>query len=842
MRSARPRATYRLQLHAGFTFEHAVRQIDYFERLGVSHLYLSPIGVAGAHSMHGYDVADHTEISPALGGEAALRRLARGCHAAGLGLILDIVPNHMKADAAANKLWWKALANGLESADAECFDFERDQTSPTFDRRIVLPILGEPYGDALYSGNIKLLWDETLQQFAFCYGPHMFPVRASDATALAGGADPARASLDRWRDPAELHALLERQHFRLCWWRAAGDLINWRRFFDVNELVALRVEDATVFQMVHAKMFRLYADGVIDGVRVDHIDGLADPAGYAQNLRTRLAELTAERPADSPRDGPWVVVEKILGRGEALQHGWPVDGTTGYDFMDEISALLHDPAGAAALDTLWHEISGRPTLFDTEEIHARREILETSFAGQLSACAAAFAQVAEATVKTRDLTYEAFRRVLTAFVMRLRIYRTYATGMAPAQPLDAQVADALRGLQTAHPAEAAACEFLADILQGKRNDARMADPARAVRLLNQLTAPVAAKAVEDTAFYRYGRLLSRNDVGFDAAKLGFSTAAFITSGNLRACNWPLGMLAVATHDHKRGPDVRARLAVLSEVPDLWRDAVHAWFEITRVDRPDIIAADDAYMLFQTLVGAWPFGLSPDDAAGLGAFGERLAGWREKSLREAKLRSSWAAPDAGYEAANMAWLRLLLDPLRSAAFLRSLTDFVDRIAAAGAINGMVQAAVQCIWPGVPDIYQGAELWDLSLVDPDNRRPVDYEVRRRRLADGENDWMSGAVKQAAIARILALRRADPELFHYGSVEPLGLRGRRADHVLAFQRRFENRVVNCAAMLRVARATTALGAVPDDDWWGDTHIEWQGGWQNAGAVFGKLPVRIE
>jgi (1->4)-alpha-D-glucan 1-alpha-D-glucosylmutase len=354
-----------------------------------------------------------------------------------------------------------------------------------------------------------------------------------------------------------------------------------------------------------------------------------------------------------------------------------------------------------------------------------------------------------------------------------------------------------------------------------------------------LTAPVAAKAVEDTAFYRYGRLLSRNDVGFEAARLAMNSDAFVRAGRARAQDWPRAMLTTATHDHKRGEDVRARLAVLSELAEHWRDTVQQWLDVTAAARPSVIALDDAYMLFQTLVGAWPLGLEADDVDRIGAFGERVAGWQQKALREAKLRSSWAAPDTDYEAASREWLACLLDPERSAAFLQSLTSFVARVAGAGAVNGVVQAALRCTWPGVPDLYQGAELWDLSLVDPDNRRPVDFGARQALLAGGAEDWRDGSVKLAAIAGLLRWRRADPELFGAGAVEALAVRGARQDHVLAFRRRTDDRALLVAVMLRVAGPVVTLGELPALSWWDDTEIQVGRDWVGAASLFAAGPV---
>ena len=832
-RSAIPTATYRLQLHKGFTFADAAARAGYFAALGVSHLYLSPILTARAGSMHGYDVIDHRRINPELGGEDGFRALAATARTAGLGLIVDIVPNHMAVGGADNPFWLDVLEHGRESVHARMFDI--DFEAPGADGKVLAPTLGEPYGKVLADGGLELAWDASLDKLAVSYGPHRFPIRPEDYADIVGERDPANADLSRWRSPEALHDLLQRQHFRLAWWRTAGDLINWRRFFDVNELAGLRIEDEAVFDQVHAVTLGLYAEGLIDGVRIDHVDGLADPAGYLDKLRARLAALTDMRPQDVPRDGPYVVIEKILGRGEALPPAWPVDGTTGYDFMNEVSALQHDASGEGNLNRFWEDLSGRSADFSVEEAIARPEILNGAFAGQLAACARAFAAVSESDLATRDLGAETLRRALVALIGRLGVYRAYATGGA--HEIEPAVLAALEAARLAQPANGPGLDFIAQVLTGRGGDD--ATRAEAVRRLSQLSAPVAAKAVEDTAFYRYSRLLSRNDVGFEAGRLALSAADFLTSGQVRAQAAPRAMLTTATHDHKRGEDVRARLAVVSEVPGEWRAAVDHWFTLAGDDR---IARDDAYATFQTLVGAWPLTLAAGNRDGLSAFADRVAGWREKALREAKLRSSWAAPDTDYEGVNQAWLRGLLDPERSRMFLESLTRFVDRVAPAGAINGLVQAALRCTWPGIPDLYQGDELWDFSLVDPDNRRPVDYDLRARLLADGADDWTSGAMKQAMIARLLGLRGADPELFTRGAVEPLATRGARAGHILAFERRLESRRVAVAVLLHAASADIRLGETPNAAWWSGSEVQIAGAWRPATELFSAAPVFIE
>ncbi|MDY6922467.1 MAG: malto-oligosyltrehalose synthase [Pseudomonadota bacterium] len=820
LRSSLPRATYRLQFHKDFTFDDAVEIVPYLADLGISHVYASPILTARAGSMHGYDGVDPTAINPELGGEAGFRRLCAALAGRGLGVIVDIVPNHVAVGGADNRWWLDVLEKGRDSAFADWFDIDFDGPEPELQGKVLAPFLGSTYAEALADGSLTLVWDEALQKLAFAYGPHRFPLRPEDY-AEVGGSDPAAADLSAWNEPDRLHALLERQNFRLALWSVAGDIINWRRFFDISELAGLRMENPATFEAVHAVIFGLYAEGLIDGVRIDHVDGLSDPAAYCRTLRSRLDELAADRPAKAAVGPAYIVVEKILAVGEALPDDWGVQGASGYDFMNQVSALQHDPDGAAPLTALWTEISGRAAAFETEETAARVEILTGAFEGQLTAAARALRRLAAARTDTRDLTTAAFRRALIRWITHLRVYRSYATGRADGPPPGEAVDRALDLARADARAETAAIDFIAGPLHGPR-DASEAT-ADTVRRLNQLTAPVTAKAVEDTAFYRYGRLLSRNDVGFDPTRLSMTPEEFLQSGVDRAADWPHAMLATATHDHKRGEDVRARLAVLSEIPDAWATAVRSWFATNAGVRPPGLAPDDEYQLYQTLVGAWPTGLAADDAAGLGAFAGRIEAWREKSLREAKLRSSWACPDGDYEAASRDFIRALLDPRRSPAFLSDLTAFTSRIAPAGAINGVVQAALRCLWPGVPDLYQGAELEDLSLVDPDNRRPVDYGRVARLLAD-EATGAPGAMKLRTIARLLAARAADPELFARGSLEPVTVEGARAGRLLAFRRSFAGRGFVAAVPLRIADALEG-GSSPGRAWWGDTRYSVDG-----------------
>ena len=760
-----PRATMRLQLHKDFAFADAARLAPYMARLGISHLYASPILTARAGSMHGYDVVDPTQVNPELGGEDGFRALVAALRAEGLGLIVDIVPNHM-AVGAENLWWYDVLRLGRASAHADVFDIDWDALSG----KILLPVLGKPYGEALD--------DVSVEHGAVHYFENRFPLRPEDA-----GTNPAGRE--------QLHNLLERQHYRLAYWRTAGDEINWRRFFDINELAGVRVEVPRVFEAVHATLFRLYAEGLIDGVRIDHVDGLADPRAYCLRLRTRLAELRSDI-------RPYIVVEKILGVGESLPAEWQVDGTSGYDFMNDMSAVQHDCAAAEALSALWGSLSGRSATFPPEEVAARREILDLGFAGQLESCVGALHVVARQDLSTRDITRAAIRRAVVALLAHLPAYRGYSTREHEAPGDPALFARALDGA-TGEPARREVLERIVAWLCAPDTLAR----AIAARRFQQLSAPVAAKAVEDTAFYRYGRLLSRNDVGFDAARLGIGAAEFHRRTHARGTQYPGALLATATHDHKRGEDVRARLSVLSECPEEWAATLRRWLARLRSDAP---SRGDAAMLYQMIVGAWPTTLTATDKAGRHAFAERLAAWQEKALREAKLCTSWTAPYEPYERAARELLMTLLD---NDGFVSEAVAFVDRIAPASAVNGLAQAVLKLTVPGVPDFYQGTEFWDQSLVDPDNRRPVDFAARIAALEADKGpavvapSWRDGRVKQAIVARVLALRRRRPALFARGEYVPLS-----AERVIAFARRHEE----AAILVAVPRLPFGLGVRPD------------------------------
>jgi len=881
----RPRATLRLQLHQGFRFDDALAQLDYFAALGVSHLYLSPITTSQPGSMHGYDTVDYGTVSEERGGEAALRRLADALHARGMGLVVDLVPNHMGVGGAHNAWWLDILEWGRHSACARHFDVDWHSPDPVLRGKVLMPFLGAQYGDELAAGRIELKFDAALARFYVQYGPHVCPICPTDYAALlqsanhadldalaapfqglttqpddqvraAGARDALRAFVERegtgaiesalqsWSgaDPAareRLHRLLERQHFRLAWWRTATDEVNWRRFFDVSALAGVRVERHDVFEAVHKLVFRLYAEGVIDGLRIDHIDGLADPREYCERLRQRLASLRTQP--------PYIVVEKILAHGETLREDWPVQGTTGYDFMNDVGALLHDPAGAAPLAETWAAISGQDAPFADVALAARREVLAAYLAAELDHAARALHRMAREQPVTRDFTYASVHRVVAQLAMRFPVYRIYpANGIRSAT--DNHYFDlALQAAREALPRASLAALDQVDAWLGARapdtGSGNGAKPARAAQasanaaagapgagkhaaqnpstaplshaliaqrtaltLFSQLTAPLAAKASEDTALYRYGRLLSRNEVGADPDDFTRSAEDFHAANALRQRRFPYALLATATHDHKRGEDVRARLAALSEIAPEWSATLRAWSTLNQPQRrndttpsPSSGATAGAWapgpaaeaMLYQTLVGCWPPDLDASDAARVRELAERVAQWQLKALREAKLRTNWLAPDEAYESDCQAFLFDILAPQRRDGFLQALVAFVARIAPAGAVNTLLQTVLRLTSPGIPDLYQGTELWDFSLVDPDNRRPVDFALRAAAL---DNDppaarlahWRDAYVKQAIIARVLALRARAPALLREGEYWPLAVRGARAAHAIAFARR--------------------------------------------------------
>jgi (1->4)-alpha-D-glucan 1-alpha-D-glucosylmutase len=812
---ASPRATYRLQLSAGFTFSDAAAAVPYLAALGVSHLYLSPVLQAAPGSTHGYDVVDPDRVSDALGGEAGFAALVEAARAAGLGILLDIVPNHMSIAGTANRWWADVLENGPASYYAHYFDVDWGGGD---EARVLLPVLGERYGRALTSGVLSLARrDATVE---VCAGELRLPVaprslgrivrRAGERTnhaelefigdALAALPAPAEVAERRRRhrhkavllarlaelvlstepiaealdaelaaisgDPAELDAILEAQNYRLAHWSVAGGQLTYRRFFDVTSLVGIRAEELDVLEAGHRRIFGWLRDGTIDGVRVDHVDGLRDPAGYLRRL--------CDAWPDAARPG-WIVVEKILATGEQLPASWPVDGTTGYDFMAHIAALLVDPAGERALTEAFTAYTGTPWDPAGESRRARLEVMSDALHSELARLTELAVRACGASPACRDYTRAEIETVLAELLAGYATYRTYLGGDDPDAPDTAadraRIAEAARAALEARPElDRDLVGFLEAALAFELSTAGAAELARAAQ---QVSGPIVAKGDEDTLLYRQVRLLSRCEVGGEPAVFALEPAevhARLAGGR------PRGLLATSTHDSKRGEDVRARICALSELPEVWDAAVTRWRARADAGWGDV-APDRVfeYAMWQTLVGAWPLSL------------DRAQVFAEKATREARLRTSWRRPDAGYEAARTRWLAAVYAD-------RSLIADVAAVAAQlqphGDRNSLAQLLVKLTAPGIPDLYQGSELVDDALVDPDNRRPVDLAARARalqQLVDASPDQLGdelGRQKLWTIRRVLGLRRRTPAVFA-APYRALAAAGPHADRVFAFAR---------------------------------------------------------
>jgi (1->4)-alpha-D-glucan 1-alpha-D-glucosylmutase len=816
-----PRATMRLQFNKDFTFNHATELVPYFASLGVSHLYASPIMTARPGSMHGYDTIDPTRLNPELGSEEDFRRLVQALRRREMGLIVDIVPNHM-AVGSDNAWWMDVLTYGRRSRYAKIFDIDWDTPDPRRRGKVLLPVLGRPYGEALAAGEIRVDARDGSAP-AVRYFDKSFPLSSETAIDVASKA----AAFDPSSEPGRacLHRLLEAQHYRLAWWRCANDEINWRRFFDINELAAIRVEDDEVFEAVHGRILEFYAQGLIDGLRIDHVDGLALPGDYCRKLRERLCALEGMRPSGSAVGPAYFIVEKILARDERLPESWKVDGTTGYDFMDEVSLLQHAPAGEAPLTALWHRISGRAAAFAREEELARRQILERSFSAQRESLVEALYQLAQADLATRDFSRAAIDRCLSEILVHFPVYRIYAK-LGEASAADEHfLHHAMRGAeQTCLPGDRFILKTVGRWLIGRPAPTHIKDlQSAALTRFQQLSAPLCAKAVEDTAFYRYGRLISRNDVGFDARHFACALDQFHERMQRRRAESPGAMLATATHDHKRGEDVRARLAVLSECSLEWERAVVDWIEragdfCVRTPTGQMPSDGDLLILFQTIVGAWPTTLAIDDRAGLASYARRIAAWQQKALREAKLYTDWTAPNEAYEQAASRFVTQLFDG--PSGFLKEIADFAQALMPGGIANSLSQLIIKLSAPGVPDIYQGTEFWDFSLVDPDNRAPVDFATRAQALDSRPLDallagWRDGHLKQDILRKALAVRQRLPRPFADGDCLPLASKGPLADHVGAYARVSANTSAIIVFSRFTSRFCGAQLTIPTSEW---------------------------
>ena len=794
-----PRATYRLQLSAAFTLEDAARLVPYLARLGVSHAYCSPILRARKGSAHGYDVVDHRAIHPELGGEAALEGFVAALRVHGMGLILDIVPNHMGVFGDGNAWWQDILRNGPQSRYARYFDIEWHPVNRDLEGKVLAPVLGDHYGSVLERGELAL------EDGAVRYHGHRFPLRPGDAL----------------RPGEDLHALLERQAYRLAYWRVAADDINYRRFFDVNDLAALRQEDEEVFEATHDLVLRLAADGKVDGLRIDHSDGLYDPAQYFERLQQGYA-------ARGGRGRLYVIAEKIAAHHERVPEGWAIAGTTGYRFAAVANGLFVDRAARARLERIWRHFTGVEVDFAETAWRGRRAVLKSALAAELTMLATELWRIARAEPKTRDYTLHALRDALREVAACMPVYRTYLAGAPGAQDrryVDWAVASAMR---RGRAADVSVYDFVRAALLG------MAGRSLALAMrFQQFSAAVAAKGVEDTAFYNWMPLASLNEVGGEPDQFGITVRAFHGASADRAARWPHTMLATSTHDHKRSEDVRSRIDVLSENAAAWRLALRRWSTMNRAHRAKLDSGPapsrtDEYLLYQTLLGTLPDGAL--DEVALAAWRGRIEAYMLKAAREAKAHTSWISPNEDYERALAAFVRALLARVQPNSFLDDLRAQAEPLAWFGALNGLSLALIKYASPGVPDLYQGSELVELTLVDPDNRRPVDFARRERLLAEFEAlvdpaplaaATRDGRAKFWVIWRMLQLRKRLPALFADGAYVPLEVSGPRSEHAVAFARTHAEGMLIISAGRLYLKLLGAAGKLPLGEAWADTAI---------------------
>ncbi|HVL67890.1 MAG TPA: malto-oligosyltrehalose synthase [Vicinamibacterales bacterium] len=871
-------STYRLQVHGGFPLPEAARIVPYLARLGVTTCYTSPYFTATAGSTHGYDVCNHNEINPELGGEAAHAEFAAALRGEGLGHVVDFVPNHMGIGTTTNAWWTDVLENGPSSPTAKFFDIDWAPLKAELHAKLLLPILGDQYGQVLERGELQLEFRDGV--LVLRYFEHELPINPRQAprvfrraveplTAALGPDNPqlheflsivaslenlpaytteepaqiaerqrekevARARLARLAEetPAiaraieqavrevngtpgqpesfdALHELLEAQAYRLSHWRTASHEINYRRFFDINTLAGLRVEQPEVFEATHTLLAQLLAAGTVQGVRVDHPDGLFDPKRYFSMLQDLAARATGRSPL-------YVVAEKILSGRERLPASWAVDGTTGYNFLNDLNGIFVDTAQAKRLRRAYAKLTGRTDPFEDVLYEAKRLIMLTAMSSELNVLAHMLDRIAESNRTSRDFTLESLRDVIIEVVACFPVYRTYVDedGWTPE---DREVVErAIVRARRRNPAmEASLFDFFREVVlprdpsdtapggaPERRGGYPPAGPEEArqrlafAMKLQQYTGPVQAKGLEDTAFYRYNVLLSVNEVGGDPSRIGRSVEEFHEANAWRAEHWPAEMLATATHDTKLGEDVRARINVISELPDEWGREVSRWMRLNRAHRrvvdgepaPD---RNDEYRLYQALAGAWPTDVPEDTTSAPPEFVERISAYMLKAVREAKVHTSWLTTNQAYEEALAGFVQRILTGPGGARFLPFFIPFQRRLAAAGMINSLAQVTLKIGAPGVPDFYQGTELWDLNLVDPDNRRPVDFELRQR-LVEAHGDpgdllenWRDGRIKLFVTSAGLRLRRELPHVFVGGTYVPLAVETSVPGAAVAFAR---------------------------------------------------------
>jgi (1->4)-alpha-D-glucan 1-alpha-D-glucosylmutase len=843
MPPAVPLATYRLQLTTAFGFDDAAALAPYLRELGITHVYASPFLKARPGSTHGYDIVDHDRLNPELGGEEGFARLSAALKQNDLGLILDFVPNHMGVGHADNAWWLDVLEWGQRSPYAASFDIDWEAIPHRRHPGVLAPVLARPYGEVLQSGELALKYDPAAGSFAAWYADHKLPInprrygemlRTIVAAADAAGTPAGRALLalaDDYPGPrapsyreapalkqrlaqidgaatvierglsayagsseagaAALHRLLERQHYRVAYWRVAISAINYRRFFDINDLAGLRVENPATFRAIHTLVARLIAAGQLQGLRLDHIDGLRDPTQYTR----RLHRLIGMMRRSTRRAGAfYLVVEKILADGEDMPRLTAVAGTTGYEWLNVIARVLLDGKGLDRLERTWRTFTTERAEFPAILETAKLRVIDSMLASEFTVLCRALARIAAGHFSTRDFTLNRLRAALQLYVLEFPVYRSYVTAAGASADDRKTIEDAMaRARARWHGPDPEIFDFVraAITIDLVANTSYSAPRVRNFALkLQQFTGPLMAKAMEDTAFYRYHRLLALNEVGGDPAAGALSLDEFHRRQQTRADAAPSGLTATATHDTKRGEDARARILALSELADDWDAAVQSWREqnaplVRQAGGHRCPSIGHEYMLYQALIGAWPGTVDTQFVA-------RMQAYALKAAREAKQETSWTNANEIYEAGLQDFVGKLLDAEASAAFIASFGEFAARTALLGAVNGLSQLALKALAPGVPDFYQGTELWDYSLVDPDNRRAVDFELRWRKLGEGPSDWPNlaahwrdGRIKLALTRQLLGLRHRFPDLFQRGSYEPLPVAGPHAEHVIAFAR---------------------------------------------------------
>ena len=915
-----PRATYRVQMNRAFTFADATALVPYLAALGVSHVYCSPYMRARPGSSHGYDIVDHGTLNPEIGSRDDFERFVAALDAHGMGHLCDVVPNHVGVMGSDNAWWMDVLENGPASRCAEYFDIDWSPLDSDLAGRLLVPVLGDPYGAVLERGELKLAFEQQQGSFAVTYFDHRFPIDPRTYPALlepafesaradlapeaaAAAADlvdrlralPAQTTVDRdsvdarRRDSVSLkhelaqlvvrypplsdaiarvvtefngepgrpetferlHALLEAQAFRLAYWRVASDEINYRRFFDINDLAALRMENEPVFDATHSFILQLAAAGKIHGLRIDHPDGLYDPARYFERLQERYRQhVQSLRPGSEDIAPVYVVLEKITASHEHMPEQWPVAGTTGYRFANVVNGLFVDGASKARIDRVWRAFVGSEALdYDAIVVRSKHATMRGPLAAEMTMLTRRALRIARSDRHTRDFTFHVLRRAIEEIVAHFPVYRTYiAQGRASAQDrryIDWAVKRARRAARAADPSvfDFVRMLMLASPPAGSSADVEARYREFAMRF-QQFTAPVTAKSDEDTSFYRFNRLLSLNDVGGDPEQFGMTVRAFHGASLDRAATWPATMLATSTHDNKRSEDVRARIDVISELPAAWRLTVRRWSRMNRnrkreIDGEAAPSRNDEYLLYQTLIGTFPAGEVDDEA--LATYRARIERYVVKAAREAKVHTSWLAVNSDYEDACVAFVAALLGSTTDNLFLADLRLQSDTFAWFGMLNSLSMALVKFASPGVPDLFQGNELLDLRLVDPDNRSAVDYELRRTLLAelhqlagastnecgDAITSWFANAGDSRAklwlTHRLLNFRATHSELMTAGEYVPVNVAADRAQHVVAFARRYHDRVAIAVAgrlftSLGLAPGVLPVGEVP----WGDTELD--------------------